>query len=201
MTAKEKLLKASIQLFEENGYSGTTTTSIASLAGVAEVTLFRHFGSKSVIFTEALKQIRHSVELELFREEQKNDYREEISYAAKTLCRYFIGESRTIRMMLFESIRNPQLKKILNEGPMKSIQYLSEYFSRLISEGLLKKEDPQVYTDTFISLVFGFSIGLVSLKEKPLVEESLVHLDKMIKHVFIPGIQTEKDFEIMTVKD
>jgi len=194
VTTKERLLKAAIQLFEENGYSGTTTASIASLAGVAEVTLFRHFGSKSVIFTEVLKQVRHSVELELFREEQKNDYREEISYAAKALCRYFIGENKTIRMMLFESIRNPQLKKILNEGPMKSIQYLRDYFSRLISEGFLKKEDPQVYTDTFVSLVFGFSIGIVSLKEKPLMDESLVYLDKMIKHVFIPGIQTEKEF-------
>ncbi|OQY40476.1 MAG: hypothetical protein B6229_01610 [Spirochaetaceae bacterium 4572_7] len=86
MSTKDKLIEAAIKLFEEKGYSGTTTAAIAASAGVADVTLFRHFGSKEVIFKEALKKIQNSGELELFR------------------------------MMLFESIRNPLLCNFLTEG-------------------------------------------------------------------------------------
>jgi len=188
MTTKDKLIEAAVKLFEEKGYLGTTTATIAASAGVAEVTLFRHFGSKDVIFTEALKQIRHSVELELFKEDQQKDYREEIRHASRNLCRYFITENRTIRMMLFESIRNPKLRNVLNEGPMKNVQFLSRYFSRLISEGILGYGDPQVYTDSLISLVFGYAIGLIPLRDEKQIDESLDYLDKMITGVFLPGI-------------
>ncbi|UUZ81844.1 TetR/AcrR family transcriptional regulator [Paenibacillus sp. P26] len=42
----DKLILAAIDLIAEQGYDGTTTKEIASAAGVSEVTLFRHFGSK-----------------------------------------------------------------------------------------------------------------------------------------------------------
>jgi len=91
-------------------------------------------------------------------------------------------------MMLFESIRNPQLRNVLNEGPMNNVQFLSRYFSHLISEGILGDGDPQVYTDSLISIVFGYAIGLISLRDEKQIDESLDHLDKMITEVFLPGI-------------
>ncbi|MGV0792952.1 TetR/AcrR family transcriptional regulator [Mycolicibacterium sp. XJ1819] len=47
---RARLLKASHELFTERGYRGTTTKEIAARAGVAEPTLFRHFGSKVDVF-------------------------------------------------------------------------------------------------------------------------------------------------------
>lgn len=47
MTEKKKnILKVSIDLFAKKGYLNTSTREIASLAGVAEGTIFKHFGSK-----------------------------------------------------------------------------------------------------------------------------------------------------------
>jgi len=44
-------MQAASDLFANKGYAGTTTRSIAETAGVNEVTLFRHFGSKENLFT------------------------------------------------------------------------------------------------------------------------------------------------------
>jgi AcrR family transcriptional regulator len=44
------------EAFFERGYLGTTTKEIATLAGITETTLFRHFPSKEVIFEEVLKR-------------------------------------------------------------------------------------------------------------------------------------------------
>lgn len=47
MTEKQqKIIQASIQIFAEKGYASTSTSEIAKAAGVAEGTIFRHFGSK-----------------------------------------------------------------------------------------------------------------------------------------------------------
>src|SRR5512143_1521102 len=51
---KEKLLEATLRLISEKGYLGATTREIAQEAGVTELTLFRHFGSKEKLFEELL---------------------------------------------------------------------------------------------------------------------------------------------------
>lgn len=50
------LLDAASELFAEQGYTGTTTREIAARAGVPEVMLYRHFGSKARLFSAASLQ-------------------------------------------------------------------------------------------------------------------------------------------------
>lgn len=44
---RSRLLKAALEVFAEAGIAGATTKAIARMAGVNEVTLFRHFHSKN----------------------------------------------------------------------------------------------------------------------------------------------------------
>ena len=50
----DKILEVACHIFAEAGYHGTTTRRIAQEAGVNEVTVFRHFGSKDALLREAL---------------------------------------------------------------------------------------------------------------------------------------------------
>ena len=45
---RDKILDASLALFSKKGFLGATTKEIAKKAGVAELTLFRHFSSKTL---------------------------------------------------------------------------------------------------------------------------------------------------------
>lgn len=47
MTEKQqKIVEVAIEIFAEKGYASTSTSEIAKAAGVAEGTIFKHFGSK-----------------------------------------------------------------------------------------------------------------------------------------------------------
>ncbi|TCP55007.1 TetR family transcriptional regulator [Tamaricihabitans halophyticus] len=48
----EALRRAALELFLEQGYDATPTAQIADLAGVTEMTLFRHFGTKEALLLE-----------------------------------------------------------------------------------------------------------------------------------------------------
>src|SRR5437867_11834161 len=55
MPLRDKILRAATELYAETGFRGTTTRQIAQRAGVNEVTLFRQFGSKTALFSEAIQ--------------------------------------------------------------------------------------------------------------------------------------------------
>lgn len=50
------LLAAARELFAERGYAGTTVRGVADRAGVNQALLFRYFGSKGALFTEAVTE-------------------------------------------------------------------------------------------------------------------------------------------------
>lgn len=47
------ILQAALHLFAENGYAATSTLEIATRAGVAESVIFRQFGDKAALFSQA----------------------------------------------------------------------------------------------------------------------------------------------------
>jgi len=51
---RRKILDAAMETFAEQGYRGAVTRVIAARAGVAEKTLFAHYGSKATLFAAAM---------------------------------------------------------------------------------------------------------------------------------------------------
>lgn len=57
MTEKqEKIIRAALQLFANEGYHATSTSKVAKSAGVSEGLIFRHFGNKEGLLNAILKE-------------------------------------------------------------------------------------------------------------------------------------------------
>ena len=50
---EERIVEAAVQLFSRRGFRGSSTRAIAQLAGVNEITLFRHFPRKRDLYWAA----------------------------------------------------------------------------------------------------------------------------------------------------
>ena len=69
MTADERraqLIDSAIALFGRNGFSGTTTKSLALAAGVSEATIFKHFPTKADLYAAAFDRRAGGVGTEKF---------------------------------------------------------------------------------------------------------------------------------------
>jgi AcrR family transcriptional regulator len=53
--SRERLLAAAARVLADQGFAGTTTRRVAEEAGLNEVTLFRHFGTKERLLAEAVR--------------------------------------------------------------------------------------------------------------------------------------------------
>ncbi|HEY5587297.1 MAG TPA: TetR/AcrR family transcriptional regulator [Ruminiclostridium sp.] len=51
---KEAILKASLELFQKNGFANTSIKEIAALAKVSQVSIYNYFGSKNLLVKEAI---------------------------------------------------------------------------------------------------------------------------------------------------
>ena len=58
-TIRSLVLRAARELFAEQGYAQVSTREIARRAGVTQAQVFRHFGSKAVLFVEAVYRPFH----------------------------------------------------------------------------------------------------------------------------------------------
>ncbi len=124
---KQRIVLAAIELFAKKGYANTATSEIAKEAGVAEGTIFRHFGTKENLLLailipfikHSLPQMADAIFEEVLAEKPKTI--EEFVRALATERFMFFKENRDLfRIFIKEMIYHDELKNEL-------ISHISEH--------------------------------------------------------------------------
>lgn len=163
----EAILQAAIVLFSEKGFRATTTRQIAQRAEVNEVTLFRHFRSKTELFHKILEEIRRLYPPLLSEAQVAETEPEQI---IEEFCRATLHRIRMaphlIRLMLYAML--DEVDEIRGELIEKRVdtyyQSLTGAFARLReSERCIPPGEPRELARLLISQVFG--LGLMTLSQ------------------------------------
>ena len=154
---QDRILEAAVQLFSRQGYSGSSTHEIARLAGVSEVTVFRHFPRKRDLFWAAaesrLRRIRMSRELRSRLEGDENP-RTALPGIIELLVEIVYQHPETVRLLylsLFELEHGAE--RILRKHLVPLFQPLREYLTRCVAKGLIRELDPGITALGFAALV------------------------------------------------
>mgnify|MGYP001574241643 CR=1 FL=1 len=131
---REKLLEATAQVFAQQGYLGCTTRRVAHEAGVNEVTLFRHFGSKDVLIREALTHVERSTAAPL--PEVPHDPQAELLEWAAKVHRNLAEQRTLIRRVLGEMVERPEIAPVVCDGAQGEHACLRRYLEALRRRGL-----------------------------------------------------------------
>jgi len=137
MELREKILQAATQLYSETGFRGATTRQIAQLAGVNEVTLFRHFGSKTALLHEAIRcacDPQQSPTLPEF----PGDARAELLEWARMTWERLWNRRAVIRTAMGEIEERPELFPKENSPTACAGRELAGYVERLRGAGLAR---------------------------------------------------------------
>lgn len=168
---RERLLDAAARVYAETGYRGATTRRIAHEAGVNEITLFRHFGSKTTLIIEAVRQANlrsDCPEVPLTPSEAAPEIRtwvrEELAHLTQLRS--------IIRTSLGEVEERPEIIPLIGEKPREVIRGLRAYVEQLQREG---RADPDIDARsaalTFFGALFADAMGRDVMPE--LYHESL----------------------------
>ncbi len=150
MNVRDQLLEAAAQVYAESGYHGATTRRIASAAGVNEITLFRHFGSKDALLREALARCHAEGVVPL--PDTPGDPLQELTDWSRSHLRHLQQRAALIRTCLSEFAERPDLVTPEISCPVRAAQALAAYLERLQQHGLLA---PSVNTRAAAAMLLG----------------------------------------------
>ncbi len=126
---REKLLEATAQVFARLGYLGCTTRRVAQEAGVNEVTLFRHFGSKDTLIREALAHVERTTVAAL-PADPKDPAGELLAWAHQVYAN-LSAQRVLIRRVLGETVERPEISPVVCEGARGEHHCLQRYLEEV----------------------------------------------------------------------
>ncbi|MCB8929116.1 MAG: TetR/AcrR family transcriptional regulator [Ardenticatenaceae bacterium] len=191
--ARQRILEAAAESFQTLGYARTTTQAIAAKAGVAEVTLFRHFGDKQTLFRSALPQIGGGPNIELLEAQLTHDLAADLRLISQHALHFFLAQQDAIRMLLFESSHFPEMKAALAQNPASMIELLERYFQVQIDAGKARAVNPQITAQAFMSALFGYAVGMHTIQERLPANIPCEAMTNEFVRIFLASLQpTEK---------
>jgi AcrR family transcriptional regulator len=163
--ARERILAAAAETFQSLGYARTTTQAVAERAGVAEVTLFRHFGDKQKLFLAAIQQVGGGPEIAKVAAQLIGEPETDLRLIADHILTFFFTQQEAIRMLLFESTHFPEMQEALAQNPRGMLHLLMQYFTQQIAAGTLRPVMPGAAAQMFVSMLFGYAIAIAPIQD------------------------------------
>jgi AcrR family transcriptional regulator len=155
----EQLLRATLKLISEKGYLGATTREIAQEAGVTELTLFRHFGSKEMLFEELLKSYTFLPKLrELLPELEGLTCEKSLTLIARRFLLTLKERKPMISILYSEVTTYPEkIRTVYNNFIDEMRATLAGYFEVLQDRGILKMTiSPEMAARVFLWILFSY---------------------------------------------
>ncbi len=150
---RQRIIRAALKLFGEVGYTRATTRAIADRAGINEVTLFRHFGSKRELLLACLRAGNQTGFARTFREHLTGDYPSDIRVMARLQIADTQQNLGILRLLLCDAQAVPDLQEVLALGAAGNRQQLAAYFAEQIAAGVVRADlNPLLLAQAFDSL-------------------------------------------------
>ncbi|MFJ7919041.1 TetR/AcrR family transcriptional regulator [Lysinibacillus fusiformis] len=159
MTTKgtaERIVEAALQLISEKGYTAATTKTIADLAGVNEVTLFRHFGNKRGLLKAIVEQFSYYplLQQEIHQNVTWDLEKDLLNFSLKHF--EFLMSIKDLVMIGFkESIQFPEISEEIANIPLLIKKELCQYFQEMQQRGKIREVDFEAAALSLIALNFG----------------------------------------------
>lgn len=158
---RDRILSASLALFSQKGYLGATTREIASEAGVAELTLFRHFPRKELIIEEIM---RSRSALSAVRDVMPTVRKLPCHEALFSIAEVFLATLRErrdlVKIFLAECSRYPEQVKTMHVSFMAELfETLASYLRDLQKKKIIRRIELTSAAQAFFGIFYAYFIS------------------------------------------
>lgn len=155
---RQKLLEAAARVFAEVGFRGATTRRIAEEAGVNEVTLFRLFGSKAQLMSEAIECIHSDTHVVL--PDEPGDVEAELTEYFRASLEFMRRIRFMIRKTLAELEERPEMAAFVCEQKNPQFQQLVAYAAKVRQPVTAEEEeDLRTACTMLMAAIFSDAVG------------------------------------------
>ncbi len=180
-----------MRIFSSKGYRGATTREIAAQAGVAEVTLFRHFKSKEKLFRELLNRYSFLPKLKGLIPELKGlSYRDALLLIAGNFYDVLLQRKDLIRIVHGEILRSAMPDDVFEAFLNDMFETMASCFRIFQARGEIRRSDPEISARAFMGLVMSFFLMEEIFRKEPMNPKDRKRTLRDFVDIFIRGTQS-----------
>ena len=158
---KQEILEAALDLFSVQGFEATSISQIAGAVGIRKASLYSHYESKQAILDALVRDVltqyaEHSIFAATDWEKGNGTVPATPDASVQMIqgqLRYILHDpyiSRARKMLVIAQFQNPELAKLQSKQNYSDVmQYFTGMMKRLIEEGILAGDDPQIMAAQF----------------------------------------------------
>lgn len=151
-----RILRAALTEFTQRGYKGASTRGIAERAGVNEVTLFRHFGSKLDLLRVAVKQALMQMKIpQDLAPYLQGTLEEGLSQFVSDYLLQVTAQSDILMLGFSEAFSQPEISDLLREFMWKMRGMIVRYFEAMHEKGAIKEGDYPILAHIIMTSLHG----------------------------------------------
>ncbi|MEL7662103.1 TetR/AcrR family transcriptional regulator [Acetobacterium wieringae] len=160
MNTKERIVYISLELFAQKGFSGVSVRDIASVVGVRESGLYKHFKNKQDILDSIMVIMKERIELVYQENEVPEVMTEDVAAAYKELSLEKLCEiswnlfslftkdplvSNFRRLLMREKFGNEQIARQYGESYLLGVvRKQGKTFAKLVEGKFFREENPEI---------------------------------------------------------
>jgi len=150
---KDKILKSALDVFSHKGYADATITAIAKLAGVNNLTIFRHFVDKKTLFLSVVDCYADvSFDSKMLDSLLSYDnISKDLSVLAHEYFKIVFSNIDILRIFIGESVYFKEIKEKAWFIPPALEEHFENYLKRVKTDANLSKINSHLTSEMFVS--------------------------------------------------
>lgn len=190
--ARERIMRAAEELFAERGYARSSTRAIAARAGVNEVTLFRHFGTKQQLLRAVIAAATESGMSALAGDDLTGDYAADLQRMGRDEVTAMLRWQSAVRLLVCEAAQDPELHAIVVASSGANQARLAAYFRRQVAAGVVRPGlNPELLAHAFFSLTSSYVMQRTLLGAAAVPGLPVEALAAQLVDIFVRGTVTD----------
>ena len=155
---RRQIVRTAMALFARRGFKGTTTKEIALAAGVNEAIIFRHFPTKSELYSaiidDKMEECREWINRVHEKAGQRKDDRALFCDLALGILTFHHQDGTFMRLLLYSALEGHELSRMFFETQVaEHFSFLADYIAQRIDDGVFRAVNPKVAARAFLGMV------------------------------------------------
>ena len=184
---KDRILAAALEMFSQNGYSGTNIRELTASLGLVKSSMYRHFESKEAIWNTLLDEMI-AYYAERFGSAEHlppvPNSLEALTQMTMQMVNFTVHDERIImtrKVLTLEQYRDVRARELATKHFLTGlIEMFTHVFTGMMEKGLLRRDDPKM-------LAFAYTAPISALihlcdREPEKTEEAMAQIEAFSRH-------------------
>jgi len=193
---REQILRAAMECFAENGFSGTTTRSLAERVGITEAALYRYFPGKESLYQAIIDRKIRAPELMALvgPAAERRDDRAVFAGLAREIFRRLEEDPAFLRILLFTALEGHALSEPFFASRVRRLrEFVAGYVALRVEEGAFRPVEPVLAARAFLGMIFDHMNVRIVFQQKEVYPQSLDEVADTFTSIFLGGVQQLAD--------